>query len=278
MHQLLLGFLSLSERQITSRFLHLKYICVTPSGDVKLSNYGLFHMTEYGYCVDFPIVNWVTLAPECYALEASYDSKNHVEQAANDELANVELNCSKADVWAFGVILFQFVYGLSSQTESSQLHLSQLLSPQRIITATIDLLMTSSDGGSGGEQQHETNKKTTGYEHMLSLYAIEEKRRVQVEAKIKGVFLELIKQCLCVDPVKRPGFRELLWFFEKECASGGSGGERVKLATSGQYEAGSEDRVESVRWNLFTNSVRSVHLSDLIDDDVEKEKLDDEMA
>lgn len=202
-------------------------------------------MTEYGYCVDFSVINWVTLAPECYALEAAYDSKHSLEQAANEELANVELNSPKCDVWALGAILFQFVFGLASHTESSHQHLSQLLAPRRIVSLGIELLASPDP--------------VDGYSHMLALYEIDEKRRAQVEAKTKPVVIELIKRCLTVDPGKRPNFRQLIEFFEKECGS--------KLLEDCAAITKNENCWDGVRWKLFSNKVRSVHLSDMMDEE-----------
>lgn len=244
-HQLLLGFLALSERGITNRFVHLKYVCVTPHGNIKLANYGLFHMTEYGYCVDFSVINWATLAPESYALDAAYDSKHtpgsHETPASSEDTVHIELNSSKSDVWAFGTMLFQFVFGLSSHTESSQQHMSQLLEPSRIATMTIELLSST---------------EVDGYPHMLRLYEIDEKRRAQVEGKTKPYLIELIKRALVVDPNRRATFHELVEFFERN----------AEICDASPL--GEDSWRDSIRWNLFAGKIRSDHLDDeMINDD-----------
>jgi TBC domain-containing protein kinase-like protein len=261
-HQLLKAFVYLNNHMLTSRFLHLKYICVTPQGNLKLSNYGLFYMTEYGYCVDFPIVNYVTLAPECYLLEKFYDCKHADTQASNDELANIELNYPKSDVWSLGVLLFQFIFGLSSQTQSSQQHLSQLLSAERIINCTIDLF-SRLERGELSDSDDEAN--IMGYQHMLTIYDIDAVRRAAVEAKTKPIFISLIKKCLTLNPAKRPDFKELLKFYVANVPE-------LKMVSPGGGGGGEDESIESSRFNLFSQQVRSDYLSDnKIETDQEEE-------
>lgn len=242
-YQLLRAFICLHNHSITNRFVHLKYVCVTPGGNIKLSNYGLFYMTEYGYCVDFPMVNYVTLAPECYMLEKFYDSKHADVQASNEELANVELNYAKSDVWSFGVLLFQFLFGLSSQTESSQQHLNQLLSAERLIDRTIDLLNDERD--------------SAGYEHLLKIYDIDPQKQALVESKIRPIFLNLVRKCLVVNPTKRPNFRELLKFY-----TNGQTSSELKLLINVERRK-NEETIESIKFSrLFGNQIRSIYLKD----------------
>jgi TBC domain-containing protein kinase-like protein len=198
-HQILRAFLYLHDNSVVHRFINLKNFCVTPNGNIKVNNYGLFFMSEYGYCVDFPIVNYVTLAPECFVLDYTYGNKFDELQPNNNE-QNIELNNPKSDVWAIGVILFQFLFGLSSQTETSQQKLDELLAPERIVECSLDLL--------------ENSDSMSGYEYLLSLYKIDEEKKNSNERKIKPIFLDLIKKCLTVDIIKRPTIEELNQFFE----------------------------------------------------------------
>lgn len=216
---------------------------MTPQGNIKLSNYGLFYMTEYGYCVDFSVINWATLAPECYAIDAAYDCKHSLSQEPatnNKDKANIELNSSKADVWALGSILFQFVYGLSSHTESSQEHLSALLTPPRIVSLTIELLAS--------KMNIENDNKNDGYEHMMRLYEIDEKKRIQIEAKTKPYIIELIKKSLRINASKRPTFHELIKIFEQDS----------EICDPSVI---SEDCWDAFKRNLFATTIRSDHIS-----------------
>jgi hypothetical protein len=210
-HQMLRAFLYLGAHSITHRYLHLKCICVTPSGDIKLSNYGLFYMTEHGYCVNFPVANLATLAPECLLMEFIYSNK-FADNPTNNNEQNIELNDPKADVWAFGVILFQFLFGLSSQTESTQQHFNELLSPERLINNALDLLkreLFNSD----------SLNESSGYNYMISLYGIDEIKRKDNERRIHPTFIQLIKKCLTVNSNKRPTFNGLYELLERSFAN-----------------------------------------------------------
>ena len=100
-YQMLLAFEYLSQQQIVHRYVSLRYICVTSSGNIKLNNYGLFNMTEHGYCVNFPIINLLTVAPECLCLDFCYGNKFD-ECPSNNNEQYTQLNNSKSDVWSYG--------------------------------------------------------------------------------------------------------------------------------------------------------------------------------
>jgi len=185
-HQMLKALTCLSLNSIVHRCLHLKHFCVTPNGNLKLNNYGLFHMSECGFCVNFPVCNLVTLAPECLVLEYLYGNK-FGEYPVNNNEQNVELNNSKCDVWSLGVVLFQFLFGLSSQTESTQENLNKLLTSERIISNALDLILD------------ENKTDDMGYKYMIKLYDIEPEKFKSLEQRIKPVLLQLVKKCLIVD-------------------------------------------------------------------------------
>ena len=130
-------------------------------------------MTEYGYCVDFSIVNYATIAPECFYLESKYDRKHfdHSTVVNNNDLLNIELNNSKADVWSFGALLFQFLYGLGTQNDNSHAKkLNDLLSIERIVELVIDSF-----------DKNDSESCSTGYEYLLKLFEISNERRQLIE-------------------------------------------------------------------------------------------------
>jgi TBC domain-containing protein kinase-like protein len=229
-------------------------------GNIKLSNFGLFHMTEYGYCVDFPIVNQVTLAPECYTLDFAYDRKysDHHSVINNNDVINVELNSHpKSDVWSFGVILFQFLFGLSAQTDASSKKLNELLSTERILTE-----MTQTIRRAHGEKELDT-QGSIGYEFLLKLYEVSEERRVFVERRFKPVFTQLVRKCLIVDTEKRPDFAHLLDFFVKssDIKSNNFIKARMEEAESDvTNETDSEECVDAVKWRILGSKIRSSYL------------------
>jgi TBC domain-containing protein kinase-like protein len=253
-HQMLKALTCLSLNSIVHRCLHLKHVCVTPNGNLKLNNYGLFHMSECGFCVNFPVCNLVTLAPECLVLEYLYGNK-FGEYPVNNNEQNVELNNSKCDVWSLGVVLFQFLFGLSSQTESTQENLNKLLTSERIISNALDLLLD------------ENKTDDMGYKYMIKLYNIEPEKLKSLEQRIKPVLLQLIKKCLIVDCSERPDFQSLLEFFESNSVH-----ELPQLSMerkrsisqiqflNGDLDLSAEHSIESIKLKLFTSKIRSSYL------------------
>ena len=267
-HQMLRAFVCLSLNSIVHRCVHLKYFCVTPSGNLKLNNYGLFYMSECGFCVNFPVCNFVTMAPECLVLEYLYGNK-FGEYPVNNNEQNVELNNPKADVWALGVVLFQFLFGLSSQTESSQQSHNKLLTPERVIAKSLDLLLND-------DSPPQTPPKT-GFEFLCELYEIEDDKQKQLESRVKPVLVELIKRCLTVNPLERPDFQTLLSFFEANvdvCELPQSGSQKKQSSLvqflNGECDPSQEHCAESIKLKLFCGRVRSSYLK------TDKEEGEDE--
>lgn len=187
--QLFKSFLYLSDNLITSRLVSLKNVCISSQGDVKLSNYGLYYMSENGNCVDFPVFNLETLSPEGYILDFLNETENSHKSFSNSELLNTQLANPKSDVWAIGSILVQFFFGLKNLS----------LKPEEVIEKIINI-----------------NKFRSGYEFILDLYGIDEAKKIQIEQKTRAIYFKLIKKCLLIDPEERPNLRELNNYFT-EC-------------------------------------------------------------
>jgi len=106
-YQILNALVYLQEKRIHTRNLSLKNICLAHSDQiVKIQNYGLWHMTQYGICVSFPIGDPYYLAPECFPLDLTFKAliaahNSHFENEIDDP-ANV-----KSCVWSFGIILLE---------------------------------------------------------------------------------------------------------------------------------------------------------------------------
>jgi TBC domain-containing protein kinase-like protein len=130
-HQILAAFSYINSRGINHRCLHLRHFCVTPEGNIKMINYGLFYMSEYGFCVNFPVVNLVTLPPECIILEYHYANKFSSHPANNKE-QNISLNNPKSDVWSLGVCLFQFFFALNDLNETVTLLTNEVIIKSKI--------------------------------------------------------------------------------------------------------------------------------------------------
>lgn len=234
-YQILIGFEYLNQMQIVHRYLSLRYICVTASGNIKLNNYGLFHMTEFGYCVNFPVVNLVTIAPECLVLDFIYGNKFN-ECPLNNNEQNIQLNNSKADVWSYGVILFQFLFGLSNQKEYEH-----LLTSDRIIDRAMNLLEQTCNEQAG---------ESSGYNYLIRLYEIDPVKQNQIEQRIRPFFINLIKKCLNPNVSQRPGFNKLLELFEEHLNATNEFKHLLKVKTN-------SSSYENDKWQLFSGKTRS---------------------
>jgi hypothetical protein len=254
------------------------FILLIILGNVKLSNYGLFHMTEYGYCVDFPVVNHVTLPPECYTLDMNYDRKylDHHSIVNNNDVLNTELNSHpKSDAWSFGVILFQFVFGVSAQTDASSKKLNELLSVERIVNEMAQLISRARD------EIELDSKGTLGYQFLLKLYEVSDERRVFIERRFKPVFIQLICKCLVVNTENRSGFSQLLEFFMQspDIKSNNFIKARIEEAKSDLLnDIDSEESIDAIKSRIFGAKIRSDYFKN---DQISKEetliKIDDDL-
>ena len=221
-YQIVQAFNYLSKKKIVHRYLELCHICIDPSSNAKLNNYGLFHMAEGGFCVDFPIVNIPSIPPECLILEYIHANKFSKCPANNTE-QNFQLFDQKADVWSFGVCLFQFFFGLSNKS------FNHLIKPQRVIQYTFNFL---------------SNELKTGYDFLLGLYEIDKGRQHLYETRIQPFFLKLIKKCLVINSRERPTFKDLLSVYEDH------------LITQKDYKYLLTPDIDENNWNVYGNALR----------------------
>ncbi|CAG9765341.1 unnamed protein product [Ceutorhynchus assimilis] len=87
-YQTLEGLKVLHQRKMIHRTLSNENILLQANGDVKLFNYGLFHMSDMGSLVSFPVLQVLYTAPEVYlnGLSSSYSDP-------------------KMDIWSLGICL-----------------------------------------------------------------------------------------------------------------------------------------------------------------------------
>lgn len=196
-YQIVQGLAYISTHSIVHRYLHLRNICIEPNCNIKLNNFGLFYMSEGGFCVDFPIINIATMAPESLFLEYNYANKFSKCPANNTE-QNIELSDPKSDVWSFGAILFQFLYGLSENVQANQLKLDHVL---KIVIAFL------------------SDPNSNGYSYMLALYQIDIRRQQYHEQKMPLFLLELMKTCLVLKSFNRPSFEKINALFYEYISS-----------------------------------------------------------
>ncbi|XP_066253583.1 TBC domain-containing protein kinase-like protein isoform X1 [Euwallacea similis] len=87
-YQTLEGLKLLHEKKIIHRTLSNENILLQSNGDVKLFNYGLFHMTNLGSLVSFPVLQVLFTAPEVFLLGLNH---SHLDP--------------KVDIWSLGICL-----------------------------------------------------------------------------------------------------------------------------------------------------------------------------
>ncbi|XP_044258848.1 TBC domain-containing protein kinase-like protein isoform X1 [Tribolium madens] len=91
-YQILTALNYLHERKIVHRNLSTENILLQKNKDIKLFNYGLFHMTGCGQLVSFPIMQILYSAPEIYL---DSPTSTHTDP--------------KADVWSVGIVLIELI-------------------------------------------------------------------------------------------------------------------------------------------------------------------------
>ncbi|CAL1543296.1 unnamed protein product [Lymnaea stagnalis] len=102
--QILDGLTYLHEKKVVHRNLSLDNILIDKQGNIKLSEYGLYYMTDYGADVSFPIGLPRYMPPEvlCSGPVKVDEDTGHCVQPTSGP---------KADVWTFGVILLELILG-----------------------------------------------------------------------------------------------------------------------------------------------------------------------
>ncbi|KAL7982053.1 hypothetical protein Chor_001110, partial [Crotalus horridus] len=102
--EVLQGLQNLNEHGIVHRALSPHNILMDGEGHIKLSKFGLYHMTAYGVDVDFPIGYPSYLAPEVIA-QGIIKCNDHMQ------IEKALRSGPKSDVWSLGIILFELCMG-----------------------------------------------------------------------------------------------------------------------------------------------------------------------
>lgn len=171
--EVLLGLAYLNEHNITHRNLNLQNILFDTEGKVKLSKYGMYHMTSQGACVGFPIGMTKYAAPEvlCYG---------PVRVDEDTELSALPCSSNKADIWSLGCILLELISGKE-------------LWPNQRTSVIVRKILTCLKNGS----------------EIFDLLVNE----LSCIEKLQGLSQstqQLLRQCFSTDPVQRPCPSELL--------------------------------------------------------------------
>jgi TBC domain-containing protein kinase-like protein len=183
-YQILNALIYLQEKKLHARNLSLKNIRLTQSDQIiKIQNYGLWHMTQYGTCVSFPIGDPYYLAPECFPLDLTFKalmtaSNSHFETEILDP-AN-----TKSCVWSFGIILLELCLGQRLyENQSVTVPMSKSIRCLTLnVRSALDILL---------------QQNTIDREECLKRNSTQ-------------FFLPIIRKCLNVQVQDRPTFAELL--------------------------------------------------------------------
>ncbi|KAI4833478.1 hypothetical protein KUCAC02_016376 [Chaenocephalus aceratus] len=103
-YELLEGLDFMNKHGMVHRALSAHNVLMDCKGNVKLAKFGLYHMTDHGADVDFPIGYPSYLAPEVIA-QGSF----HPSDFSHDEAPLP--SGPKTDVWSLGVLLFELCAG-----------------------------------------------------------------------------------------------------------------------------------------------------------------------
>ncbi|XP_051940424.1 TBC domain-containing protein kinase-like protein isoform X2 [Hippocampus zosterae] len=103
-YEVLEGLAFMNKHGMVHRALSVHNVLLDSKGNVKLAKFGLYHMTDHGADVDFPIGYPSYLAPEVIAQGSFHPSDPSHHEAPRP-------SGPKTDVWSLGVLLFELCAG-----------------------------------------------------------------------------------------------------------------------------------------------------------------------
>ncbi|KJE97516.1 hypothetical protein CAOG_07360 [Capsaspora owczarzaki ATCC 30864] len=175
----------LNANKITHRCLCLNNILLDSTGNVKLSDYGLFYMTENGADVSFPISHPTYTAPEVIASAITFPSPPARQYDALRNAAS-----PKTDVWSLGIILIELWLGY---------YLFQFY--RKDVDSLLEHILSFAE--------HVDNPAQPSAAEAVLRDHQPEAWQAQVAAMGDDMF-QFISSCLIVSPQKRPTPLELL--------------------------------------------------------------------
>lgn len=94
---------------------HLVHVCLNPSkimlnfnGTVKISGFGLYFATHWGYDVDFPVIDPIYSAPETFLAYFILHKNDSDFKLSQEDPCPLHIVC---DMWSLGLIFLELIYG-----------------------------------------------------------------------------------------------------------------------------------------------------------------------
>ncbi|XP_077460534.1 TBC domain-containing protein kinase-like protein [Stigmatopora argus] len=171
-YEVLEGLAFMNKHGMVHRALNLNNVLLDCKGNVKLAKCGLYHMTDHGADVDFPIGYPSYLAPEVIAQGSFHPSDPYYDEAPRP-------SGPKTDVWSLGVLLFELCAG------RRLLHNIEISERLKFIL-------------------------TLGCMDDIVTVLAEEHGCLEMIKELPETVLELLRKCLTFLPSKRPSPAELL--------------------------------------------------------------------
>ncbi|XP_031552382.1 TBC domain-containing protein kinase-like protein isoform X2 [Actinia tenebrosa] len=175
MFEALQGLAFLNNHGIVSRNISLQNILLDPKGKVKLSKFGLNHMTDSGSLVSFPIGSPKYLAPE---VVSSGPGLSPVFGPSSP----------KVDVWSLGMVLFNLIMGGKLWPDTDEC--SEV---EKIFAKVVSLV----------------KRQKESFEDCLNILINDHKSPEKLQ-DLPTELVSFLNACLTVNPSERPSSLELL--------------------------------------------------------------------
>ncbi|KAJ0050773.1 hypothetical protein NL108_005880, partial [Boleophthalmus pectinirostris] len=241
-YEVLEGLDFLNKHGMVHRALSGHNVLMDCKGNVKLAKFGLYHMTDHGADVDFPIGYPSYLAPEVIAQGSFHPSDRSHDDAPSP-------SGPKSDVWSLGILLFELCAGrrlLQNIEISERLKFILTLGERKChYVSKVHL----------SEVDRDVLLYSGCMDDIVTVLAEEHGCLDNIKGQPENV-LELLRKCLTFLPSKRPTPADLL-------------GDPVFSGISSLYSSFQKPV------SLFSSSLRCAHL-ELPDDISELCKDDDE--
>eukprot|EP01114_Cavostelium_apophysatum_P017635 TRINITY_DN5294_c0_g1_i1.p1 TRINITY_DN5294_c0_g1~~TRINITY_DN5294_c0_g1_i1.p1 ORF type:complete len:965 (+),score=182.56 TRINITY_DN5294_c0_g1_i1:73-2895(+) len=183
--QIMLAVQYLNENGIVHRNLALNNILIDSQGNVKLSDYGLYFLTNNGKEADFPIGN-----PRYFPLEV---------------ISDLHHTSTKADVWTVGQLMLEMLAGPKLETPSSE--------PEAIIQQILHACGIHGDSSlrTSGSLSTPQKKQKELMEIANQQFELEKWVREKLDSTdISNELKDIIRLCLTIDPSSRVTAEQLI--------------------------------------------------------------------